>query len=186
VPGEAPELVSGVYVLVSGFAAWSPDGKFLITYGNFSGLLGDARKVTQTMRRQLEPPPLPEIPVRDKGLAQVLSQITTQNSLEFHVAWSHNGRLLAVETSHVGANDKLNPGSVTVSIYDCASGKRLMTMYPAGTFAHATPTGSPLTSSVGSSSTLLRWSYDDKHVLVYDENLSALMIFDASRLLRIA
>lgn len=183
-PGEAPATISGVYVFVSVFAVWSPDGKFLITYGNFSGLLGDVGKVTPSMRQQLEPPPLPEIPVRDKGLAQVLSQITAQDGSEFRVAWSHNGRLLAAETSSVGANGKLNPGSVIVSIYDCASGKRLTTIHPAGTFPSTTPTDSPVTTSVGFNATLLQWSPDDKHVLVYDENLSTLMIFDAGRLSR--
>lgn len=181
-PGETPTTVSGVYVFVSVFAAWSPDGNFLITYDNTSGLMGDVGKVTSAMRQQIEPPPLPKIPVRDEGLAQVLSQIESDKTSEFYVAWSHSGRLLVSETSRVGGNGVLNPRSVTLSVYDCASGKKLAEVHPAEMHLNSTPTDAPNLPSSGVDASLLRWSPDDTHLLIYDEALGKLMIFNVDHL----
>lgn len=168
---QGSTTVPGAYVFVSEFAAWSPDGAFLTEYVGIYGLLGDVQNVPPATLEQLDPP-LPAIPVRDKGLAHVLSQIAASgDKSEYYLAWSHNGNLLAAETANVGVDGKPNPNTVTVTLFECATGKQLATFHPA-----------PVNTTEDVSPTLLQWSPDDSHLLLYDGAIGALVLYDTHQM----
>src|SRR5579859_4569738 len=96
-----------------------------------------------------------------------MSQISVGgDKVEYSLAWSHNGRLLAAETVNVGVNGNPNPNTVTVTIFDCATGKQLAAFHPA-----------PVNTTEDPSLTLLQWSPDDTHLLLYDETIGAVMLY---------
>ncbi|HEU5347759.1 MAG TPA: hypothetical protein VFU63_04015 [Ktedonobacterales bacterium] len=177
--GGRSVTVPDVYVFVSEFAAWSPDGQFFTEHASISGLLGDIRNVAPEIREQIGP--VPTIPIRDKGLAEVLSRISPF-SPEYYAAWSHSGLLLATETVGNGPDGNPDPKTMTVSIIDCGSGHTVAALHPAstrGSTTNARPSGNTASEF---SATFLRWSPHDAQLLVYDSAVGTLMIFDSSHL----
>jgi WD40 repeat protein len=118
------------------FAAWSPDGRYLVDGMTLFGLLklpGQRFPNSSTLvRTRLNQVPL--LPLRDRALLMVVESATA-------VAWSPNGRVLAA--SHAGKS---------VELYECRSGRRLASLV-----LHNQGFAAP---------TALRWSPDGSHVLV--------------------
>jgi WD40 repeat protein len=121
------------------FAAWSPDGRYLVDGMTLFGLFkppGQRFPSPSTLvRTRMNQVPL--LPLRDTALLTVVESTRA-------VAWSPDGRLLAAAY----------PGK-SVELYECRSGRRLASLVlpNQGTASFAAPM-------------VLRWSTDGSHVLV--------------------
>ncbi len=121
------------------FAAWSPDGRYLVDGMTLFGLLKPAGQrfpsSSTLVRTRMNQVPL--LPLHDRALLMVVDTATA-------VAWSPDGRVLAAY--HAGKS---------VDLYECHTGRRLASLIPhdqsAASFA------APIA---------LRWSPDGSHLLV--------------------
>lgn len=152
------------------FAAWSPDGRYLIDDVAFHGRLqpvGRAIPTEQTLKDQKQDQ-APLLPVRDAGLQQVLSgmpaDIFDPASQRVDVAWSPNGRWLAV---HRAATRPADPAHSAVLIYDCATGKIVGTLHPS---ARAAGLGAETVFAP------LHWSPDSSRLLLAEGGLDVTIL----------
>jgi hypothetical protein len=162
----------GVYQLSSAFAAWSPDGRYLLDSVVPQGLV----------ELPGNPPPTPDqlsasgmdgvplLPLRDAGLAQALRAQNPINPIGMYLAWRPDGRVLAA----------YSPKTVfavpAVRLYDCVTGRQLASLLPS---TLDDPSDShPLLGQV----TLLRWSPDGKHLLLYALPLGQVVLFGPQQL----
>jgi WD40-like Beta Propeller Repeat len=137
---------SAVYGFATGFAAWSPDGRYLFV-GNELGFLVPVGQPPPN-RQDLDTRDygdLPFVPMRDSAL-----QVASSNLPTPIVAWRPDGRVLAAYASQ-GSEGSGN----AVILYNCATGQRLATL--------ALPT-TPV-SLVGIEAAL-RWSPDGSRLLL--------------------
>jgi WD40 repeat protein len=121
------------------FAAWSPDGRYLITGIGISGLLQPPGQLFPSHKALvssgLEQAPL--LPVHDTVLLRVITSTTA-------LAWSPNGRLLAAYSS----------GNI-VTLYNCASGHKIASLLV------PTTVPAPLAHAM-----VMRWSPDGSRLLL--------------------
>jgi WD40 repeat protein len=131
--------VYSMYTWSTDFAAWSPDGRYLVDGIGVSGLLQPPGQPFPSRKALvasgLEQAPL--LPIHD---AVLLSVITSATSL----AWSPNGRVLAAYST----------GNI-VTLYECANGHKLATLH-----VHTT-SPAPLAHAV-----VLRWSPNGAYLLL--------------------
>lgn len=162
------------------FAAWSPDGRYivdnLLVDGRFN-IPGRPIPDRQTLLN-LNMDLLPLLPVRDKGLLHVLQILASTpaqtNFSGASVSWRLNGDALAVYGASDVAYDAGNVHGVVghvydpgVDIYRCADGTRVATLLP------SSPSPTAVEGEVS-----LRWSDDGLHVLLFNVNLANIMIWN--------
>ncbi len=133
------EHQSSVYTWSTDFAAWSPDGRYLINGIGLKGLLsrpGLALPTQQSLvTHHLDQQPL--LPAHDAALLRVATLYSA-------VAWRPDGRILAAYNSED-----------LVELYDCATGRRIGALRPQSN-----------NGFVDGSNVLLRWSPDGSHLLL--------------------
>lgn len=180
-------LATPVETWRSSFAAWSADGKYLFA-GNGGNevenwrlaLTGQSAPDSATLSK-IGMATAPILPTRDAGLAAALHNyhdVSLNPNAQYtpvNLAWSPDGKWLAVEAVVPRASGDLQQiHDFAVSIYDCASGKRL---------GRLTPNLSPLGPGLSSDqSAFLRWSPDGTHLLLYTTGLSGAQIWGAKDL----
>jgi hypothetical protein len=164
----------GVYELSASFMAWSPDGRYLLDTVIPEGVLElpDAPTPTQDQLSAYGIDGLPQLPLRDVGLAQALRAVNPVNSLGASIAWRPDGRVLA---AYAPANVFAVP---RVTVYDCATGRQLTALLPPA--LGATSVATPLMGQV----TLLRWSPDGTHLLLYALPLGQVVLWGPQQLPR--
>jgi WD40-like Beta Propeller Repeat len=166
--GNGTIHVPGAYVWQSFFPAWSPDGRSLVD-GLVSGVLLEVPGQKSLSRQELKDlgvGQLPALQVHDKALVQVLqalpSQLDSNEDLSTSVSWRPDGRVLAT----------YNAGKVT--IYDCATGRKLASLVPTMPPANLNGAGGP--------GAVLRWSPDGTHLLLSSTNLGPMQLWGPDQL----
>jgi WD40 repeat protein len=123
------------------FAAWSPDGRYLVEGISSFGMLwltaGQLVPGSQGLAFVKQNHVL-LLPIRDRALLQVVEEATT-------VAWSLNGRVLAVLSSEEG-----------VDLYDGTDGRKLASLV----------LESKNMAALTGGASVLRWSPDGSHLLL--------------------
>ncbi len=169
--GPDSQLGPGVYQYSWQFAAWSPDGRYIMpslgTIGFGFGELLVPRKyglTPQQLASDLNPAEV-YLPIRDAALRAML-----QHDITGAVAWSPDGRRLAVIPEFLHGNNDQGVDLAGMRLYDCASGYQI---------AH-------LTTAVGGSSVYqptIAWSPDGKQLMVSAEVTSTSTIAPATQLI---
>lgn len=164
-----------VFVYRTSFASWSPDGVYLAPSLGLSARLqpeGQPGPDAQ-MLRALGVSGLPLLPVRDAGLATALGRqsllATDQSNGPMSVAWSLDGRMLAVQLVPAEPGAESSETDHALIVYDCATGKPLTALVPSGL-----PSGAAASLA---GATLLRWSSDGTHLLLYDAALGTMTLW---------
>lgn len=150
------------------FAAWSPDGRYVVDNLVIDGRLnvpGHAVPDRQTLI-VLSMEMLSVLPVRDKGLARLLQNLAARPQppgsiyVGESVSWRFDGRELAT----YGAGDIFD---TAVDIYRCSDGTQVATLLPSA-------------AGVGQmgGSVSLRWSDNGSHVLLYSVGLGTITIWN--------
>jgi hypothetical protein len=160
--GNGRTAVPGVYTWNTDFAAWSPDGRYLLDQVAIEGwfdLPGQAGATHQAVVA-LGLEHLPPLQVHDAALLQVLQASSSISDLNTTiVAWKPDGRLLAaIDTS----------GNSPVELLDCVTGKYVASL----------PLPQPQFTNFLGGVTIVRWSPDGKYLLLYDPELSAAIIYN--------
>lgn len=162
-------FLPGVASWSTDFAAWSPDGRYivdnLVVDGRFN-VLGRPNPDHQTLV-QLAMDLLPVLPIRDKGLQRILQVILSNPVREYPIgvasalaSWRFDGQALAA----YGASD---PYDTSVNIYRCTDGAQVATLLPS----------SPVPRVIGGG-TILRWSDDGSRVLLFNVNAATVAIWN--------
>ncbi len=147
------------------FAAWSPDGRYIVDNLLVDGRFNiPGRPIPEhRMLVDLSMDLLPLLPVRDKGLQHILQIFAaTPEQTNFNsafVSWRFDGDALAA----YGAGDIYDTG---VDIYRCTDGTHVATLLPS----------SPSSTKLGGGVTL-RWSDDGSHVLLFNVSLGTIVIW---------
>jgi len=128
-----------MYTWNTDFAAWSPDGRYLIDEIGLTGLLQPPGQLFPSHKAlvALGLNQAPLLPIHDGALLMVVERATA-------LAWSPDGRILAAYTA----------GNI-INLYDCVNGHKLasllvQTKYPA-----------PAAQAI-----IMRWSSDGSHLLL--------------------
>jgi WD40 repeat protein len=123
--GNVPAHLPGVFVWQSFFPAWSPDGRYLIDSLSIAGRLTvpGQKQLNHQDLTYLSVAELGTLRVRDKALEQVMQVLSSPASIATRtigatVAWRPDGRVLAAFDSDY------------VDIYDCATGRKLVSLLP--------------------------------------------------------
>jgi hypothetical protein len=139
IPPQDTSRVSTLSTWSTDFAAWSPDGRYLVDEIGLTGLLQPPGQLFPSHKAlvALGLNQAPLLPIHDGALLMVVQRATA-------LAWSPNGRVLAAYTA----------GNI-VTLSDCVNGHTLAsllvrTKYPA-----------PAAQAV-----LMRWSPDGSHLLL--------------------
>lgn len=173
-PGHDGQVayLPGVYQLNDTFAAWSPDGRYLL----------DRVMPQALLELPGTPPPTPDqlsasgtdglpiLPLRDAGLARALRALNPTNPKGMYLAWRPDGQVLAAYA----------PQTVfavpPVRLYDCMTGRQLTSLLPPTLDSSSNPP--TLLGQV----TLLRWSPDGRHLLLYALPLGQVVLFGPQQL----
>jgi hypothetical protein len=129
------------------FAAWSPDGRYLIDHPVISAEI-------QTNQKSIPSTHYPLLSVRDPAFAQLVSALTSPNSPKEVIlaAWNPDGQLLASFTLELDEREGQKQEQ-SILLYPCKDGHLLK----------AFPLAAPIGKNV-----LLRWSPDGTHLLLAD------------------
>lgn len=158
----------GIYVWTGEFAAWSPDGRYLL----------DLKFVTARFQPSNRPTPTkqvitsfgfaqaPLLPIRDAGLQALLDSLPVDATTDSYaeVSWRPDGRFLAAQQIIGDAGGA--PSQSAVAILDCATGQQVAKLFPSGQSALPDP-----------ASSILRWSLDGSRLLAYDHDLRTITIW---------
>ena len=123
---------------------------------------------------------MPNIAIRDPALQGLFVSLTASANTGGHllddIAWSPNGRVLAAIPDDISNNlTGGGAGSSTVTFYDCATGKTIGTLRPQASSHISAPEGFADPNLISIS--LLRWSADGSHVLVYSDQLGTITVW---------
>jgi hypothetical protein len=156
---NSPVELPGVYRWLAHFAAWSPDGNYVVSEIMVDDRIepaGHPAPHAQTLHEfQLNQTPL--LPVRDAGLQAVYDSMHADSPSGVNarkMAWSPDGRLLATRLSYVAVGDGLDHSTL---IYDTVTGQQLAALPPGG--------GGAVGSNFRAS-----WSPDGTRLLMYNDN----------------
>lgn len=156
--------VPGLDLYFARFAAWSPDGAYLLAPAYYGGRV-DTFQLPQPTAEQIQAAGwggAPVLPARDAALTALYGP--TPRVLT--VSWSPDGqRLAAWDGGAIGAR---------VNVYDARTGK-VATTLPAPAAASSQLDVSP--SYVGE---VMRWSPDGKHLALMSLELSSLVIWSVA------
>jgi WD40 repeat protein len=176
-----------VYTWYSSFLAWSPDGRYLIDPVSLRGLVHPVGEPTPTADElnavvgSLTPPTMPIRDTAQQKLYVLLTKIAAGgNKLFGDIAWNPTGRILAAISDDGASDTTRSASSSPVTLYDSATGKSLATLQPAAN-THASTNGSSASSDINVIS-LLRWSADGSHLLVYSDQPGTITIWGPSSL----
>ena len=182
-PQQPPQtLKTPVEVWDAPFAAWSANGDYLLAgsgvYGWRIAVPGQATPDGATLAR-IGLAGAPVLQPRDAALTAVLksyhdlSQNPDGGQTPIYVAWSPDGKRLAVEASGPGERGQASSQikDFAVQIYDCASGKLLGTLIP-----------NLILNGEYSATAFLRWSPDGSRLLLYNPELSGAQIWGPKEL----
>lgn len=124
--GMTAQPLSQPYALLTlSASAWSPDGRYLLDanvetrLATVPGRPKPAASGASPCDSGPEPDQLPSAPLHDKALLAALSLLDPYGNTQLSLAWSADGRRLAVTTLAMAQDT----GSLVV--YDCASGEPL-------------------------------------------------------------
>jgi hypothetical protein len=170
----------GVYAWSSTFVAWSPDGRYLIDSVALLGTLHPAGEPIPTTSglQALGWERLGNVGIRDRAMQSLLASLhpDTFGQASVHVAWSPNGRILAaIPEGGSGGNESGEPTSQPVTLYDSATARPLG-MLLTRLNSRVTANDLSLDRYQGSTSVLL-WSADGSHLLVYDDQTDTITIW---------
>jgi hypothetical protein len=174
---------TGVYTWTSRFAAWSPDGRYLLDDVSLAARIQPPGLPDASAQRIAEfgLTGIPRLPLRDAGLGAVYKRMATGgvdvSSQHFAVAWRPDGQVLAatplvLQQNVVGAILNVPPQPRAVTLYDCASGRALATL--------PIPISNSITNPYDPS--LLRWSLDGTHLLLEQASSNTLVIWGPGQL----
>jgi hypothetical protein len=149
VPNQ-PDEMPGIYTWGSSFAAWSPDGRYLLNRLSLTGRMqpaGIAPPRHQTLV-DFGANQTPLLAVRDLALQRMLGLLAQASSGDLALAWRPGGRVLAAY-GFVVNNER------SVNLYDCANGRLITSLSP---FVPGSP------ASLGGVASL-RWSPNGSRLL---------------------
>jgi hypothetical protein len=164
------DIAAQAYTFQTGFVAWSPDGRYLIEQMQLVGWFEPHGHPTPS-KRQLDTlalAPAPLLPVRDVALAELLQQMDAGGG-QIALAWRRYGEYVATQpvlSPQIAAQENDLPAAHTVTIYNCFTGQVAGSLTPESSIA-------PFFKAPS----LLRWSPDGSHLLLYDENLRTVTIW---------
>jgi WD40 repeat protein len=170
----APNL----YLWESAFAAWSPDGRYLLTpvYAGGRVALAGQPAPSAADLAATGTTKTPILPARDTALTRLYTAMVPDASGAApdvqSVAWRPDGSVLAATGVPYFNPDTASLAAHTmVTLYDSASGRQLTTLNPAVDLSHAL--GTPLTGQP----IWLAWSPDGSHLLLLDAAIGTLTIW---------
>lgn len=163
----------GVYSFETDFLAWSPDGRSLVDAVHQVGRL-PARASGVPSQQELSGLGLagaPFFPLRDIAVESVEEQMHGNGQVA--LAWRSNGIYVATQPllSYLDAGANSDPARHVVVLYDCFTGDTAGVLTPESS-------GAPYSGTPS----MLRWSPDGSHLLLYDTNLAAITIWGPSLL----
>lgn len=159
---------AGVFSWNTAFAALSPDGRYLIdTLGLAAQLDVPGQQAPDDSElAALAMTNVPAVPAPDTALAQLMASLPgiTHDPIAqtLTVAWRPDGRIAAAYSDSTRA-----PTGITVALFDCASGQKLVSLVPASA-----------TQDTLSAQTLLRWSPGGSRLLLASGALGSLTVWD--------
>ena len=163
----------GVYSLEADFLAWSPDGRYLVDAVYLRGRLPAHGQSTPSQEElsKLRLAGAPLLPLRDNAVEAVEQGM--HDSAQVALAWRGNGIYVATQPqlSYQDADENSDPARHRVVLYDCFTGDTAGILTPASSLA-------PFSGM----SSMLRWSPDGSHLLLYDPNLGTITIWGPSLL----
>jgi hypothetical protein len=184
-PPEAPltyAAAPNLYLWYSQFGAWSPEGRYLLTSAFSGGRVAVPNQPAPTAATlaKAHAATLPVLSTRDATLGSLFSPTSPGTgdlaTLQF-VAWSSDGHLAAVltddEFSQQAGADVTHP-AVTVSV--SATAHALASLKPQTNFPSATD------NILGHQNIWLQWSPDGKHLLLLDNRIGTLTIWNPASL----
>lgn len=121
-PPDGPTLPVNFFTWSTQFAAWSPDGRYFVDQANTTGrfVVPHRPNPSQQELAAMNMDQLATFSVRDKALAGILEKLWSDQAGDAYIAWRPDGRELA--TYNAGRID----------IYDCATGRKLVSLLPPG------------------------------------------------------
>jgi hypothetical protein len=172
-----------------GYLSWSPDGRYLIDSVSLLMIQHPAGRPLPTTAalQQLNMARAPSAPVHDPALQQILTTLAVGQSPDLlptdYVAWSPSGRFLAAISEFTPAGSSGGaPTAPAAAIYNCATGQLLATKAPQ---ANPQLSLAQLTANAYlGSTTLLRWSDDGSHFLVFSSVLDTITVWGPGQLPR--
>ena len=160
-----------VYVYRTSFAGWSPDGTYFVPSMGLSARVQPAGQPAPDSRtlRALGAYMLPQLTLRDAALSTALGRLSLvspdRSNGPMLAAWSLDGRMLAVQLIPAEPNANPSRADHAIIVYDCATGKPLTALVPR------------LGPQRLAGDTLMRWSPDGTHLLLYDAAFGTLMLW---------
>lgn len=138
--GVTMQPLSQPYALLTlSASAWSPDGRYLLDVNVQSRLATEPERPKPASNGASPcdsgpaPDQLPSAPLHDSGLRAALGLLDAYGNTQLTLAWSPDGRRLAVTTLAMAQ------GTGALAIYDCASGAPLQRFSGAQFEADAAP-----------------------------------------------
>ncbi|MDQ6644024.1 MAG: hypothetical protein M3Y76_06210, partial [Chloroflexota bacterium] len=160
--GRSKVHLPGAYSWNSYFAAWSPDGRYLVdnvtVMGRFE--VTDQPQLTSQALVDLHVENLPLLPVRDSALLHVLKTLTgaPANLSRQLIAWRPDGRTMAAYDN----------GTMDLDLFDCSTGYQVASLLL------------PTIASMGlvGFNIQLQWSPDGARLFLLDQQLGSLVIWN--------
>ena len=158
--GQGLVHLPGVYTWITVFAAWSPDGRYLIDNVYVDGRLdmpGQATPGTRTLT-DLQMDQLPSFPVRDRGLQHVLATLTgTPGVLSGEaISWHPGGHSLA----------EYDAGTGDLDLFDSTTGYQTASLLL------------PTSATFLGTTTVLHWSPNGLRLYLFDPQIGSLVIWN--------
>lgn len=177
---QVETLVSNLLMMAPTFAAWSPDGRYLLL-PTFSPLVltPNGRAPNSAMLQQAGLGQAPEVAPRDAALASLFSTFAHVGADELFspdaLAWSPDGKLLAVALDIPGDT---RPRDQPVTLLDTRTGKTVATLIPEANTADALEVNPMMQSQAPlDAHPQLAWSSDGSRLFLLNPTLGTITIW---------